>query len=162
MKQGDLSFFPDLSFEEEKVSRLIKCHVGRDQAIAVRALALQTGLAAKRVREVVRELIIRHGEPIGSTPGNPPGYYILSSQDEINRAYQSLLDRGKAIIFRASRLRQFSVDEVLGQIKFEFENNTPSPSPSPRTPEQDSGATRGEGLSRAQSRGLGEGHQRRG
>jgi len=121
MKQGDLSFFPDLSFEEEKVSRLIKSHVGRDQAIAVRALALQTGLDEKRVREVVRELIIRHGEPIGSTPGSPPGYYILRSQDEINRAYQSLLDRGKAIIFRASRLRQFSVDEVLGQIKLEFD-----------------------------------------
>ena len=127
MKQGDLSFFPDLSFEEEKVSRLIKCHVGRDQAIAVRALALQTGLDEKRVREVVRELIIRHGEPIGSTPGNPPGYYILSSQDEINRAYQSLLDRGKAIIFRASRLRQFSVDEVLGQIKLEFDHGPRDP-----------------------------------
>ena len=127
MKQGDLSFFPDLSFEEEKVSRLIKSHVGRDQAIAVRALALQTGLDEKRVREVVRELIIRHGEPIGSTPGSPPGYYILRSQDEINRAYQSLLDRGKAIIFRASRLRQFSVDEVLGQIKLEFDHGPRDP-----------------------------------
>jgi len=127
MKQGDLSFFPDLSFEEAKVSRLIKCHVGRDQAIAVRALALQTGLGEKRVREVVRELIIRHGEPIGSTPGSPPGYYILRSQDEINRAYQSLLDRGKAIIFRASRLRQFSVDEVLGQIKLEFDHGPRDP-----------------------------------
>lgn len=162
MNQGELSFFPDLSWEEQKVSRLIRCHVGRDKAISVRDLALKTGLEEKRVREVVRELIIRHGEPIGSTPGSPPGYYILSSQDEINRAYKSLVDRGKAIIFRASRLRQFSVDEVLGQIKLEFENNTPSPLPSPRTPEQDSGATRGEGLSRAESRGRGEGHQGRG
>ena len=122
MGQAEFMFGPvGLSREEEIVLDLIKAHPGREQAISLPALALRTGIDERRVQSIVRELIITHGARIDSTSGSPPGYFWISTQEEVERAYDRLLKRGRKIILRASRLRGMSLDDVLGQIRLEFD-----------------------------------------
>jgi hypothetical protein len=103
----------DLSRDEQAVLDLIER--GRDKARSVRFIASMTGLNERKVRAVVRLLIDGHGACIGSSVGRPPGYYIITDPDEIERHYKELRHRGISILARAAKLKKISINKVFGQ-----------------------------------------------
>lgn len=62
------------------------------------------GVTNEHVRELIRDLILSHNACIGSLMwGN--GYWIIQTEDELNRVCESLENRADAIINRAAALR---------------------------------------------------------
>ena len=68
-------------------------------------LNLESGGATnEHIRDLIRDLIFSHGACIGSLMwGN--GYWIIQTEDELNRVCESLESRADAIINRATSLR---------------------------------------------------------
>ena len=126
MAQSEFEFGPaGLSREEEIVLDLIKAHPGRASAIPLPALALRTGIDERRVQSIINELITRHGQLIGSASTKPAGLYWITTADEREEALRHLEHRWKSILRRWWRLRGCSIDEVLGQIRLEFDGEEP-------------------------------------
>lgn len=62
------------------------------------------GVTNEHVRELIRDLILSHNACIGSLMwGN--GYWIIQTEDELNRVCESLENRADAIKNRAAALR---------------------------------------------------------
>ena len=126
MGQAEFTFGPaGLSRDEEIVLDLIKAHQGREAAISLPALALRTGIDERRVQSIINELITRHGQLIGSASTKPAGLYWITTPDEREEALKHLEHRWKSILRRWWRLRGCSIDEVLGQIRLEFDGEEP-------------------------------------
>lgn len=62
------------------------------------------GVTNEHVRELIRDLILHHNACIGSLMwGN--GYWIIQTEDELNRVCESLENRAESIKNRATVLR---------------------------------------------------------
>jgi len=118
-----MAFDFELTNEERHVIGLLK--KGRSNAVSVRDLAVKTGLGGVAVRQVVRRLIMERGVLIASSVGDPPGYFIAETADEIITATKSLRHRGIMILMRAARLQKASVELVFNQARLEFEERKP-------------------------------------
>ncbi len=114
-----LAFNFELTSEERHVLGLLK--KGRANAVSVRDLAVKTGLGGVAVRQIVRCLIMERGILIASSVGDPPGYFIAETADEILSATKSLRHRGIMILMRAARLQKASVELVFNQARLELE-----------------------------------------
>jgi len=114
-----LAFNFELTREERRILGLLK--KGRSNAASVRDLAVRTGLGGVAVRQTVRRLIMERGILIASSVGDPPGYFIAETGDEILSATKSLRHRGIMILMRAARLQKSSVELVFNQARLEFE-----------------------------------------
>ncbi len=110
-----------LSDEEAKVWRIVREHSGRENAIKADALAWQTGFDGVKVREIVSHLVVRHGKVIGSSTGNPPGFYVITDAAELDKHIKSLRHRGIMCLVRAAALSKSSVEEIFKQGKFDMD-----------------------------------------
>lgn len=115
---NQLAFEFEMTNEERTVFRLLRS--GRASALSVKAIEIETGLDGKSVRKIVRDLIMEHGILIGSSVGDPPGYYLPETPDEAITATKTLRHRGVAILARAARLQRCSIELVFGQALLEF------------------------------------------
>ena len=104
---------------ESAIMKLLR--PGRDNAISVKALEVETGMGGVEIRQTVRDLIMERGILIGSSVSAPPGYFIPETPDEAITATKSLRHRGIMILMRAARLQRSSVELVFNQARLEFE-----------------------------------------
>lgn len=111
----------ELTTEEAHILKLLQR--GRANALSVRFLASMTNLKDVEVRQIIRHLIMEHGCLIASSVGNPPGFYIAETPDEISEATRSLRHRGIMILMRAARLQNISLVEIFNQTLLEFKDN---------------------------------------
>lgn len=101
---------------ERRIMEILRECRGRRFAVGKSQLALRTGIHERTVRELIKHLIEEHGEPIGSTSGEPHGYYLISSAEEQAHAEQELRGRIIELARRLGCLQRNQPAEVLGQI----------------------------------------------
>ncbi|MCS6290380.1 MAG: hypothetical protein H8K10_15600 [Nitrospira sp.] len=111
----------DRSQQERKVMTLLTERQGRQAAIGKSELAKITGMPEREVRRVIKHLIEEHGEPIGSTSGEPHGYYLICTADEQAHAENELRHRIIELARRLGCLKRNQPAEVLGQIVLELQ-----------------------------------------
>ncbi|MBE7415102.1 MAG: hypothetical protein HS130_07710 [Deltaproteobacteria bacterium] len=114
-------FQQGLSDEEYRVWEIIEAHRGRENAIKADALAWKVGLDGVRVREIVSHLIREHGKLIGSSTGNPPGFYVITDREELERQIRSLRHRGIMCLVRAAALSKSSIEEIFRQGRLDID-----------------------------------------
>lgn len=113
---------PQLTDDEERVLNALACRRGRAQALSAPSLAALTGLEERYVRELVKRLVEVHRVPIGSTTSRPPGYYIITGDEERQQVRASLIRRAVSILQRARAYERGPwVDELIGQLQLELE-----------------------------------------
>ena len=83
-----------LGFENRKTSTQIREELNLESG----------GVTNEHVRELIRDLIISHNACIGSLMWID-GYWIIQTEDELNRVCESLESRADAIRNRATTLR---------------------------------------------------------
>ena len=106
-----------LTREEDAVLRLLDAHRGRSAAITGEAMAQDLSMSYDRIRAVVAHLVNRHDILIASCSA---GYYIPVTPGEIDAVVQSLQHRAIAILIRAAKLRNVSLEVIFGQLKMEL------------------------------------------
>jgi len=112
--------------EERIVFDEIYGHQGRDAAISVpiltKSVHIRLGefISEVKVREIVRNLVVKHDMPIGSATHPPPGYYIIIDAEELKEVVKSLRKRGLKILKRASELESYGRRNFVGQLELEL------------------------------------------
>lgn len=92
----------DLSHDELVVLSALRGHMGRATAVSVPDLAARVGMAPRRAQQVVKDLVERHGIPVGSTSASDrPGWFLCATDEERAEARRSLTDRALSILRRA-------------------------------------------------------------
>ncbi len=113
--------------DEEAVLAILKQHQGRENAIGRETLAKEVGLGTRVVEQIVRHLVVSHGQSIASSTGGKDeihGYYMISSLEEQDQAERQLVNRIIASAKRLGQLRKNTPAEILGQIKLDLEQDT--------------------------------------
>lgn len=110
-----------LSDEEYFVWSIIQDHQGKRNAIKVDDLAQKTGIEGVRIREIVSHLVKEHGKLIGSSTGNPPGFYVIADRAELDKQIKSLRHRGIMCLVRAAALSKSSVEDVFRQGRLDID-----------------------------------------
>ena len=83
-----------LGYENRKTSTQIRVDLGLESG----------GVTNEHVRDLIRDLIFSHKACIGSLMWGD-GYWIIQTEDELNRVCESLESRANAIKNRANALR---------------------------------------------------------
>jgi hypothetical protein len=92
-------------------------HRPKRNAILNNALVSCTGLQERTIRRLVRELILVHRCPIGSS--TQEGYYWISDPAEVQENYDRLRKRAIKILERAAAMKKIALSEVFDQLKLE-------------------------------------------
>jgi len=114
-------FQQGLSDEEYRVWEIIEQHQGRANAIKADDLAEETKIESVRIREIVSHLVKEHGKLIGSSTGNPPGFYVITDREELERQIRSLRHRGIMCLIRAAALSKSSIEEIFRQGRLDID-----------------------------------------
>ena len=110
-----------LSEMEQRGAAVIHRHDGTDP-IAAADIVVVTGLTDRAVRNMVRDLVIEHGLPIGSyCASDKPGFYWISDPAELKRAADRHVQFGIVNIVRGRRLYRYNKDELIGQLEAALE-----------------------------------------
>jgi len=107
-----------LTVEEHKVLEVLKRRKGKKNAIGKRRLSEILEMDERVVRKVIKELIEKHGVPIGSDYSH--GYYIVSEPEEVEETYNTLKSHALSILKRAATLKRTSLKRLLGQLEVEL------------------------------------------
>lgn len=83
-----------LGYENRKTSKQIREDLGLESG----------GVTNEHVRDLIRDLIFSHNVCIGSLMWEN-GYWIIQTEEELNRVCESLESRANAITDRANALR---------------------------------------------------------
>jgi hypothetical protein len=94
---------------------------GSARAVQVRELAERTGIPARRVQDVVQQLLLRHRWPIGTSMRAPYGNYLIDTADELEATTRLLRDRGISELQRAAALRRMSLQDYVRAIQTDLE-----------------------------------------
>jgi hypothetical protein len=117
-----LDIFDAISMDSEMqhVLGIIRGRIGREQAITVAELSSLTGVGPREIRDIVKELIETHQVRIGSSLGNPAGYYMIATMDEAEQNERTLRRLGLSILTRAAAIRKLTVKEYLSRVQEEM------------------------------------------
>ena len=111
----------ELSEMEQRVAAAIRRRRGDDPVAAAEIVAV-TGLTDRAVRNIVRDLVIEHGLPIGSCCAcDKPGFFWISDPAELKRAADRHVSFGIVNIVRGRRLYKYNKDELIGQLEAALE-----------------------------------------
>ena len=92
-----------------------------DSPVPASVLSMTVGLHERAVRNIVRDLVIEHGMPIGSvSAANKPGFYWIADPEELQRAADRHIRFVVSNIRRAQSLLKLNRDELVGQIAAEL------------------------------------------
>jgi len=117
--QCDLFDISTLTVDEWAVWNIVQWHSGRARAICVKKIASHVFLNERYIRSIIKSLIENHHKPIGSSPGNPPGYYLITDRYELRETRTSLFNRAISIMRRIRAYdpeRSESVSRIEGQL----------------------------------------------
>lgn len=105
-----------LSPREQLIYNLIP--PGHRQTITKAQLAKLSGLSEREAREIIYDLIVKHGLPIGSsTEPSGGGYFIILDEEDLEVATRHLMPRARAIIRRSRALEKIAQEKFSRQLK---------------------------------------------
>lgn len=110
-----------LTADERIVLAELQRHRGRDRAIGLDTLAIQTSLSERHVQQVVAMLIEAHGLPIGSAVKKPMGYFLIETDAELAESLSQLVHRITALARRIAGLKRSTTPIVLRQLALEMD-----------------------------------------
>lgn len=118
-----LDIFDALSMDTDSqmVCKIIRCRYGKQRAVSVEHIVDMTGILPRRVRDIVKHLIEHHQLRIGSSLGNPPGYYMIVTKEEAEQNEQTLRRLGISILTRAAVLKRLTIKEYMSQLQEELQ-----------------------------------------
>ena len=119
-KQLDIFDEMTMDSESQHVLGLIRRRNGRSEALSVATLSELTGISPRTVRDIVKVLIEKHHIRIGSSLGNPPGYYMIATKEEAEQNERTLRRLGLSILTRAAVLKKLEVRDYLKQFQGEL------------------------------------------
>jgi transcription initiation factor IIE alpha subunit len=91
---------------------------GHKKAIHKRKLAELTGMSEREVREIIYNLVVNRGLPIGScTEPYSGGYFLIQDLVDLEVATRHLKPRAKAIFRRARALEKIARDKFGRQLR---------------------------------------------
>ena len=108
---------PAMNPEQLDVWRIIKRYQGRKNAVLARNLAELTDIPERRVRDIIRHLRVEFHKPVGSSTGEPAGYYMAITPEELKEFTDTWWRFGIKQLVMVSKLRKFPPDEFLDQIR---------------------------------------------
>jgi len=116
------NMFDALSMDTDSkvVYSIIGCRFGKQGAVSVERIADMTGIPPRTVRDIVKHLIEHHQIRIGSSLGNPPGYYMIVTKEEAEQNEQTLRKLGISILTRAAVLKRLTIKEYMGRLQEEL------------------------------------------
>ncbi len=127
LEQLGLTLEPDTarwSEEERELWELIKPRTGKESAVSAAELSRNTGIADRRLRDMVKALVEKRGMAICSCPR---GYYIPQTPEEIEETLHMLVSWALSAMKRASRLRRSrKMAQLVGQLEIELRKVTPA------------------------------------
>lgn len=103
---------------------ILTCLAGRhgaSYAIKQTDLAEAIGVTPRHITSAIKDLIERHGHPIGSYTGSPAGYFLVTSPEDQAKAEIQLQHRIVSLARRLSHLRKNTPAQVLQQISQQIE-----------------------------------------
>ena len=117
-----LDIFDPLSMDSDMqhVLGLIRGRVGKASAISVAKLSSITSIPPRTVRSIVKDLIEEHYIRIGSSLGNPAGYYMIKTEEEAEQNERTLRRLGISILKRAAVLKKLTVKEYMKGLQEEM------------------------------------------
>ena len=109
--------------DERAVLRKIRMHRGLQQAVSLRAIAEETHLDARQIKQAVRTLRVDYRLPIGSSKSaSGGGYYLMFSDEDLRVWRKDVLDQVRAQIEALNAAGgKHAALEVLGQLRVELE-----------------------------------------
>lgn len=107
MHQTAFNFNPSLSPEECAVLSCLG-H-GRQAAVSSTEIERRTGLSERKIQQVIRNLRMKHGQPIGAAVDEPFGYYIADKQEELADMARALRKRALKVLAVAARFSKRSL-----------------------------------------------------
>ncbi len=109
---------PELTPEEALITSIVKNRRGAANAIKSTTIQELTGIGNVRLRAIIAHLINNHDMFIGSSQR---GYFVPVSPEETEEALKNLGPRAMKILFRMSKIKRLSLDEVFRQERMKFE-----------------------------------------
>jgi sugar-specific transcriptional regulator TrmB len=106
--------------DEIAVYGIIRGHTGLESAVSVGAISERSGVPPRQVRDIVKGLIERHRVRIGSSLSNPPGYYLIATDEEAERNERTLRRLGLSVLTRAAVLKRLTVAEYMKRLQVEI------------------------------------------
>ncbi len=103
----------ELTHEQRLVFAALE--VGRASAKTQAVLAIETGIKARRLREVIQHLIVRHDKMIGSASDRPAGYFLIENEEELEKVVKVLRHHAVMMLVRMSKLNGTAVEEIYAQ-----------------------------------------------
>ncbi|MBI5056969.1 MAG: hypothetical protein HZB61_10185 [Nitrospirae bacterium] len=100
-----------------KIINILQTCKGKEAAMLGAKIATLTGISYYDVRQTISHLINQHGCLIGSYSR---GYYQIVDPKEVDEVCESLRHRGILILYRASRIKKQSLEDVFNQGRIEF------------------------------------------
>lgn len=104
-----------MSDYQTHLTDVLATHVGRGNGITAEALARHVGVVPREVRRLI-SLLRAEGMAICGHPST--GYYIAATQEDVEETCQFLRSRALHSLRLEARLRQLSLPDLLGQIRF--------------------------------------------
>lgn len=118
VKQAELHFAP-LTDRHRKVLAALEGCDGKAMARPTSAMVVLTGIPDRQVRELIRELVEDHGEPIGSCR---EGFYRIETEEEAAECRRSFLVAAQASLVRAAAFgRTPGLQKAINQLHHELE-----------------------------------------
>lgn len=106
-----------LSEKERDIAQVIRRRRS-DNPVQVAVLTEVAGLGERAVRNIVRDLVMAHGMPIGSIfATDKPGFYWIEDHKELEEAAQRQIHLGVSILRRGYALRRKNIDRLVGQLE---------------------------------------------
>jgi hypothetical protein len=115
---------PAMNPEQLDVWRIIKRYQGRENAVLARNLAELTDIPERRVRDVIRHLRVDFHKPICSSTGDPAGYYIAVTPEEMKEFTDTWRRFGIKQLVMVSKLCKFPPDELIDQVRLALAEET--------------------------------------
>ena len=97
MIQTDIFDALSMSTDSQVVCSIIRCRFGKQRAVSVEQIADMTGIPPRTVRDIVKHLIEHHQIRIGSSLGNPPGYYMIATKEEAEQNETELSEKAESV-----------------------------------------------------------------
>lgn len=110
-----------LSPVEQDLWAILRTRRGRARAVSAAKLAHWTGLPERQVRKLLKEMIESHHLPIASAPTPPAGFFVPTTELEVDEVCRSLRGRALSILRRMACLRRISLPELCEQLALDLE-----------------------------------------
>ncbi len=109
---------------EATILRILEGHKGRDNAVGRFDLVDQVNqhwplfpIDERRIRSTIKHLVESHLKWIGSCP---KGYFVVQTEKELLDVCKYYRGYGLSALHIEAKLRNMSLPELLGQLKFEL------------------------------------------